>query len=365
MKMYSYIGKRNMLNKAKIYWYCQIGGWFFFILIELITYINVFGYSNGLLLNGLGNWVAGIFLTHSYRLIFIRLHWLELPLHKLIPRAIILVIIISIPLTILNVILDFYTLSQNNVTESFDFNTEVISKINFSILPIFFFNLSKYVFLWAVIYHFFQYWERLLKTERDKFELQAVLKETQYNNLKTQLNPHFLFNSLNGIRTLIDIDPDNAKEAITKLSSLLRGSLKMEKNKTVTLAEELNTVKDYLAIEKIRFDERLETVLDIHEQSLRTKLPPMMLQTLVENGIKHGISNLKNGGTISIKTYVQNQTTFIEIINSGQYNPKPESSGLGVENTRERLRILFDETASFTIQNFDNTHVITKIILPL
>lgn len=353
-----------MLNKSKIYWYCQFGGWFFFVLIELITYINVFGYNHGLLINGLVNWLAGILLTHTYRLIVIKANWLNLPLSKLIPRGIFMIIFISIPLTILNVILDFYTVSSFN-NEQFDLGKEFLSKINFAVLPIFFFNLSKYVFLWAIVYHFFVYWEKLLKTETDKFELQAVLKETQYNNLKTQLNPHFLFNSLNGIRTLVDLDPENAKEAITKLSGLLRGSLKMEKNKTVTLHEELNTVNDYLAIEKIRFNSRLNVFLEISPDTLNSNLPPMMIQTLVENGIKHGISNLKNGGTVFIKSFVKNQNTIIQITNSGQYNPNPFTNGLGIENTKERLRILFDDKAFFLIKNLDDKNVLTEITLPL
>lgn len=352
-----------MLNKAKIYWYCQLGGWLVFILIELVTYINVTGFSIGLLINALVNWVVCIFLTHFYRLIIIKANWLNLPLQKLIPRGVFMIILISVPLTILNVVLDFYTIP--NETEIFDFKKALLEQIDFARLPIFFFNLSKYVFLWAIIYHFFLYWEKLLKTETDKFELQAVLKETQYNNLKTQLNPHFLFNSLNGIRTLVDLDPENAKEAITRLSSLLRGSLKMEKHKTVTLANELQTVNDYLAIEKIRFNERLNTHFEIDPETLNTNLPPMMLQTLVENGIKHGISNLKNGGTICVKTFNKNQSTTIQITNCGVYNPKHESAGLGIENTKERLRILFDDKAIFTIKNLENEKVLTEIIIPL
>jgi hypothetical protein len=353
-----------MLNKFKIYWYCQFGGWFFFILIELITYINAFGYSNGLLINGIVNWFAGIGLTHLYRHIIIKTNWLSLPLQKLIPRSVLMIIGVSIPLTFLNMVLDFYTIVPTNIEEH-DLGSEFLSKINFSVLPIFFFNLSKYVFLWALVYHFFVYWEKLLRTETDKYELQAVLKETQYNNLKTQLNPHFLFNSLNGIRTLIDLDPENAKEAITKLSGLLRGSLKMEKSKTVLLQEELNTLNDYLAIEKIRFNERLNVQFDISSKTLQVSLPPMMLQTLVENGIKHGISNIKEGGTIQIKSFENKNFVTIQIINSGQYKPNGQNSGLGIENTKERLRIIFDDKATFSINNFDKQHVITEINLPI
>jgi sensor histidine kinase YesM len=221
-----------------------------------------------------------------------------------------MIVLISVPLTLINIVLDFYTVPSD--TENYNIQDAILSQIDFARLPIFFFNLSKYVFLWAIIYHFFLFWERLLKTETDKFELQAILKETQYNNLKTQLNPHFLFNSLNGIRTLVDIDPENAKEAITRLSSLLRGSLKMEKHKTVTLADELQTVNDYLAIEKIRFDKRLQLEFDIAPNTLACHVPPMMLQTLVENAVKHGVSKSKLGGTIQIKSLLQQHYLHIE-----------------------------------------------------
>jgi LytS/YehU family sensor histidine kinase len=123
------------------------------------------------------------------------------------------------------------------------------------------------------------------------------------------------------------------------------------------------TVNDYLDIEKIRFNNRLNIVLEISPETLKSNLPPMMIQTLVENGIKHGISNLKNGGTIFIKSFVRNQITVIQITNSGQYNPT--TSGLGIENTKERLRILFDDKANFSIKNLDDKNVLTEITLPL
>jgi LytS/YehU family sensor histidine kinase len=127
----------------------------------------------------------------------------------------------------------------------------------------------------------------------------------------------------------------------------------------------MNTVNDYLAIEKIRFDSRLNIILEISPATLKSNLPPMMIQTLVENGIKHGISSLKNGGIVFIKSFVRNQNTIIQITNSGQYNPNPITSGLGIENTKERLRILFDDKACFSIINLDDKNVLTEITLPL
>jgi len=227
------------------------------------------------------------------------------------------------------------------------------------------FNWSKYILLWALVYHLFQYWERSLEAEKAKYQLQAIIKENQYQNLKTQLNPHFLFNSLNSIRTLVDIDPTLSKVAITKLSSLLRSSLQMSREKTVTLRQEMQTVEDYLAIERIRFDQRLQVDGKIEERAFTAKLPPMMLQTLVENAVKHGISKNKNGGQISISAMLTQFHLHIEIINTGQYIPDKLDRGFGIENTRERLAILYESHAAFSIENYNDHQVITQIDIPL
>ncbi len=108
--------------------------------------------------------------------------------------------------------------------------------------------------------------------------------------LKSHINPHFIFNSLNSIRALVDENPERARTAITELSNILRSSMQVEKMETVPLNKELDIVKDYLALEQMRFEERLKIELDIDEDTLNQPVPPMMLQTLVENAIKHGIS---------------------------------------------------------------------------
>jgi LytS/YehU family sensor histidine kinase len=124
-------------------------------------------------------------------------------------------------------------------------------------------------------------------------------------------------------------------------------------------------VKNYLAIEKIRFDERLKIVYEINENTLTVQVPPMMLQTLIENCVKHGISNLKNGGEIKLKTFLQDEFLVIEILNSGSYQPKNEHEGLGIANTVERLKLLYDDKSEFEIMNADHSTVITKIKLPI
>jgi two-component system, LytTR family, sensor kinase len=271
-----------------------------------------------------------------------------------VPRAILGVGAISFILTLLNIYLDRLTVPLMN-----ELPVDPILIFNYL------FNRSKYILLWALVYHLFQYWERSLEAEKAKYQLQAIIKENQYQNLKTQLNPHFLFNSLNSIRTLVDVNPDVSKEAITKLSSLLRSSLQMSREKTVTLKQELQTVEDYLAIEKIRFDDRLNTTLHIKPDTLAAKLPPMMLQTLVENAVKHGISKSKSGGQIDISAMLTQFHLHLEIVNTGQYQPSKSDQGFGLDNTRERLSILYETNAAFSIENLNEHQVITKIDIPL
>jgi two-component system, LytTR family, sensor kinase len=342
------------MKKNTLYWICQIGGWFLFVILEFIGYGNIYGFNELLVLNVGINFAAGILLTHLYRSFIIRSSWINLPMKLLVPRAILGIGFVSFLLTLLNIYLDRLTVPLMSQLP-----------IDFILIINYLFSWSKYILLWALVYHLFHYWERSLEAEKAKYQLQAIIKENQYQNLKTQLNPHFLFNSLNSIRTLVDIDPNLSKEAITRLSGLLRSSLQMSKEKTVTLKQEIETVKDYLAIEKIRFDERLSINFDIKEDTLSTKVPPMMLQTLVENAVKHGISKSKMGGHVFVSAIKTNFHLHIEIINTGRFEPKINELGLGLDNTRERLGILYDSLASFSIENLNDTEVITKIDIPL
>ncbi len=151
---------------------------------------------------------------------------------------------------------------------------------------------------------------------------------------------------------------------------MLRFSLMMDKKQVIDFADELSTVKDYLALESIRFEERLEVIYQVEEEAFGYKIPPMMLQTIVENGIKHGISNLVKGGLIEIKCREGLQEElYIQVKNSGYLNPnsfksQKEGAGHGIENTRQRLKLLYGDQASFRIFNSGNQFVITEIKIP-
>jgi two-component system LytT family sensor kinase len=221
-------------------------------------------------------------------------------------------------------------------------------------------------FVWSVFYYAYHYLLNIRKVEIQQLKMQATLKEAELNKLKSQLNPHFMFNALNSIRALIDEDPKKAKQAVTKLSTILRQTLTLEKNKLIPFDDEMKIVRDYLDLETIRFEERLHYSFEIDEASHNYRIPPMLLQTLVENAIKHGISNLTEGGIITLKTQKLNDDKLqIEIVNSGSYNPDiTPQSGYGIKNTRDRLAYVFADDASFSIFN-EKFYVKTRIVIPL
>lgn len=220
-------------------------------------------------------------------------------------------------------------------------------------------------FLWSVLYFIYHYFERYNLS----LQHEAAVNEIELSNLKSQLNPHFIFNALNSIRALVDENPGKSKNAITQLSNILRNSLVSDKKRLTNFGDEFRTVKDYLGLESIRFEERLKTEFDIHPDSYKFLVPPLMLQTLVENGIKHGISKLKEGGFIKLRTFVADSQLKIQIRNSGHFKAvngsKAEGKvGLGLRNTRQRLKLLYGDEAYLKIFNETKNTVLTELVIP-
>lgn len=219
---------------------------------------------------------------------------------------------------------------------------------------------SFFFFTWSICYFIYNYFERY----NTSLKLEASVKEIELNNLKSQLNPHFIFNALNSIRALVDENPDKAKMAINQLANILRNTLVTEKKGLTKFGDELKVVRDYLGLEGIRFEERLKAELEIDPESRNFLVPPLMIQTLVENGVKHGISKLTEGGVIQLKTQVINDRLNIQIRNSGHYINGKKRGGLGLINTSQRLRLLYGSDASFSITNESNNFVLTEITIP-
>ncbi len=222
---------------------------------------------------------------------------------------------------------------------------------------------SLFYFMWSAIYFAFHYIGKSRAEEIKNIQLEASKTEIELKNLKAQLNPHFMFNSMNSIRALVDENPVQAKYAITQLSSILRNTLLMGKSKIVPIKDELAVVKDYLSLEGIRYEERLKVNYKIDERLMNCEIPPMMMQTLVENAIKHGISKLPNGGNLDITIQEQVDRVEVLIVNSGTIQSENPETGIGLRNTIKRLDLLYGAESEFSIRSGEHK-VTTRFIYP-
>jgi len=347
--------RKMSMNRKKLYWLCQTLGWGLIVLLNIIIVSSFRSIGWERILLGLFYACTGIVFTHVFRRIIKKRNWLGLQLKQIIPRVLISSIFLGATIYLIVHFVGYF--SHALPEESFMASHPVIGIINTSGISL----------VWMLIYFSIHYLENYKKTEIEALIWEAAVKDYELKTLKSQLNPHFMFNAMNSIRALIEEDPENAKTAITKLSNILRFSLKMERAERVALGEEIENVKDYLGLEKIRFEERLSYSFNIDAASARVEIPPMMIQTLVENGIKHGISKIAGGGDVNIKSEVDNGKLYIEIKNDGHFdeNMLKNSKGFGVSNTKHRLNLLYGENASFSLTNENAHKVSAKLIIPI
>lgn len=341
------------LNRKHMYWVFQSVGWFVWALNEALLYTNQYGWKWAWVFSSIINILFAVFLTHQYKLISHRYHWQELRFSRLIQYNLLALFIMAALLVGLNIPMDYLFLGEN-----YEVNISP-----FIVLQIFF-NFMKPLAIWQLIYFFFQYSKKSLMMERQNNQLERTILETEGKVLRAQMNPHFVFNALNSIRALITEDPQKAKKGINQLSKLLRSSLLTDRKKTIPLSEELDTIADYLALEKIRYEDRLEWEIRGEGHVKKAQIPPMILQTLVENSIKHGISHSVKGGKIEILMEKTGEQLCIRVINPGHLKTKGDEIGMGMENSRHRIRLLYGETAQLILRPLDKNHVEAVLILP-
>lgn len=225
-------------------------------------------------------------------------------------------------------------------------------------------NYVMYFIVWTVFYVAIKGLIELNKGRETRLALESNLKESRLNTLKGQINPHFMFNSLNNIRGLMLEDVDKSRRMLTSLSETIRYSLTKTNVTSIALEDELEMVQNYVEISKIQFEDRLQFETRIDEASLNKQIPPMIIQMLVENAIKHGISNLKNGGVVYLSSEVSSEFLKIEVINTGTIQKHGNSTQLGIKNIRKRLELLYENQATFNLIEVEN-QVIATIKIPL
>ena len=344
------------MDNKKYYWLAQFSGWSLYsFLLSAWNYVNI-GFEMSVVVQLFFLIIAlGVGLSHLYRSYLLNHAWVAMPLHKLIPAVVLASLIAGILYSlILASILDLFYPSIGNLLVA-PFETLAALILNFFIL----------FMLWSTCYLAYNYLKNYEREEINNLRLESSQREMEMSILKSQLNPHFIFNAMNSIRALVDENPVLAKGAVTKLSNILRGTLMADKRNLVSLKEELSLVTDHLDLEKIRYEERLSIDYSIDPQSLDVLIPPMTLQTLVENGIKHGISHLPKGGVISIKITSKADYVHIIIDNTGTLSDaSPQGTGIGMLNVKRRLDLLYGKEFSLDLRQLNESTVRAEPKLP-
>jgi two-component system, LytTR family, sensor kinase len=343
------------MNRRNLYWICQASGWGLFVAGNLLT-ASLFGRSDERSLAAVSvlTLVFGIGLSHALRFVIHRYAWKRLTPSSLVPRVLISSLLLGFLFVILSTALTALIAGRYPEAGRGELGALMLNGLNFSVVFL----------IWEIIYFTFHTFRNWKHEQIQNLELRAANTEIELNSFKAQLNPHFIFNSLNCIRALVDENPPECKRAISMLSGILRSSLLNGRNQTVTLRQELDLVEKYLAMEKIRFEERLQISVNVDPSLLGVEIPPFMIQTLAENGIKHGISRLKGGGLVSLDISRRDEGVAVVIRNSGRYEPDAQSEGIGLANTRKRLGLLYGDKAAVTIGNRDGV-VETVLIIPV
>lgn len=337
-----------------LYWKLQLAGWSALVVWQLamVALFTEFAPRLGWAVAGftiVG--VMGLVLTHLFRGVMHRGGWKELPPGRLAPRVIVATLGIatvmgagSVPFTIPNAPEDsgvWMLLVSNTVGCAFA------------------------VVGWFLLYFCYHFLKRSRAAAERELELRVAMRDAELGTLRAQLNPHFLFNSLNSLRGLIPESPERAQEAVTSLAGLLRHSLRLSSEPTVPLRRELEAARHYLALEKIRFEQRLEVEFEVAPGVAEQPVPPLVLQTMVENALKHGIAQRRDGGTVRVEVRSDSSgDVVLSVLNPGRIRDPVEPGGVGLANVRRQLDLLWGDRATLQLSQETADWVVCRVRVP-
>jgi anti-sigma regulatory factor (Ser/Thr protein kinase) len=314
-------------TRASVYTACQLGGWGVLTVANALLFLR--GGVSPLL------WVAvavmGFLLTDLARRWLRPREWLRLRTAAIAGRAVATSLVLGLVQTLTVFLLSVFVFHL--------YTLEQASTVGFAFGE---FQWSMVMGIWMALYLGIHAVGRARRAELERWKLEAAAQTAELRFLKAQLQPHFLFNCLNSVRALITEDPARAQEVITRLAGLLRCSLGTRTSETVPLERELQLVRDYLGLEAVRLEERLRVREEIEPAALEVSVPAMLIQTLVENAIKHGVAHLPEGGEVAISACVREGALHLEVANtparaSSPPPPGAEEGGVGLHNASERL----------------------------
>lgn len=219
---------------------------------------------------------------------------------------------------------------------------------------------SVVFFLWCTLYFSTKQWQQSAREKQRLLQAESEAREARLSALRYQLNPHFLFNSLNAVSTLIlEGNARAATRMLAQIGDLLRTTLDSDASLEIPLSQEIAFIEQYLSIEQTRLGRRLRIDMAISQDTFDAAVPTMLLQPLVENAVRHGVAPLVEGGTIAIKSVLQGDRLFVTVRNSGPQGSGPaphngnSSKGIGLANTAERLRTLYGDKQQFSLRSHE------------
>lgn len=347
-KIFSMIktGNRN-------FWIAQIFGWGLFMLSNFFVQSTADIPFQLVMMNAIIPFAVGLLVTTSYRFFIKNKHWKNWSFGKML----------------LLILGSTFLLTSVFVVITFSLFIWILQEDNFPVASLLsnFMIFFMVMLTWNMIYFCIHYFNNWTKAEVEKWKLAAEMKDAQLGSLKSQINPHFVFNTLNNIRSLILEDKEKAREMLLNFSDLFRYALKNTDQSKVNLEEELNIVNQYLELLSIQYEDKLKYKINVDAGLETVELPPMMLQLLVENAVKHGISQFKEGGSILIDIDRGNGFLNINVKNTGSLKMSSklgDKLGVGLENIRKRLDLIYNGNANLKMSEV-NEFVLASIKIPM
>lgn len=354
-----------MSPRTRAYWICQIVGWTVYTLINMTFVVVVkddpvtWQDTTSIVFTS----VLFFGFTHGFRNWAYHRTWTDLPLWRLVLRILLVALVMGITVQTVSHVVSKYVL-ELSFFEKLDQSEEIGLMLIGSI------NSGLVIVMWSAIYFglhaMWNYKQAELdrrQAEVDRWKMEAQAKSARLKALELQLNPHFFFNSLNSIRALIVEDPSRAQAMVTRLAGLLRYALRAGEATTVPLRQEVRMVETYLDLEGVRFEERLRSTLEVNPEVLDRPVPLFLVQTLVENGIKHGLAPRPEGGEIAVTVEGEGEGVRIQVRNTGRLHSE-ESGGVGLANARQRLQLLFGNAATLALHQSAPDTVTADVYVP-
>ncbi|MFT4682655.1 MAG: sensor histidine kinase YesM [Flavobacteriales bacterium] len=347
----------NDIEPKSPFWAFQLGGWGLFLIVILVANFLQASFLWSKIALAFAVFGFGFVSTSLYRAYVKKNDWISRE-----PRRLVLPIFMGSLITSLTWTLLFLSvqLMIDSVSETQSSSFELVQLI------VSFLNNLFLVLLWSLFYFAYHYFTIAQTARVARYKSEAAARDAQLNTLKGQINPHFMFNSLNNIRALMLEDVSRSREMVTKLSDLLRYSMTNSEKRVVPLREEIAVVRDFLDLNKIQFEEKLRYQFEIDSSLNEIQIPPMIIQILVENSVKHGISSSVKGGDVFVAARKEGNQLILEVSNSGKWSTdtkRSDSHGIGLPNIRRRLQIIYGDQASLHISQ-ENDLVTARIRLP-